>query len=162
MVMPTRVVTLVDLDDRVDPPEVRDAPVIDGPAPAGWTPAALPGIHREPEDESDRMSLTALHHAVLDDGRRITLLDDRGWSVSGPPDLWQRTTAHDIADDARMVVGPDEPHGDRTHADMAADHWAGLAEILREHGAIVSGADLSRLPHEVELSQRLRERLGRT
>ncbi len=29
------------------------------------------------------ISVSALHHAVLDDGRRIVLLDDRGWGGRG-------------------------------------------------------------------------------
>lgn len=74
----TRLVTVVDLDDRVFPPEVRDAPVIDGPAPPGFEPAAAPFTRGEPDDDPGEMSFSALHVAVLDDGRRVTLLDDRG------------------------------------------------------------------------------------
>lgn len=45
---------------------------------------------------------------------------------------------------------------------MADEHWAGLATTLREHDVIISGTDLGLLPHDVELSQRLRARLGRS
>lgn len=112
-------------------------------------------------DDDDRMSFSALHLAVLDDERRLTLLDDRGWTVSGPANLWQCTTAEEIAADARMVVGPDEAYGDHTQADMAAEHWTSLADSLRQHGVLISGLELSRLPHDVELSKRVRRRLGR-
>ncbi len=58
------------------------------------------------------MSVSALHLAVLDDGRWLTLLDDRGWGVSGPSDIWRRTSVEEIETAARMVVGP----GERTAA----------------------------------------------
>lgn len=158
----TRLVTLVDLDDRVVPAEVRDAPVIDGPAPAGWAPAAIPMTHGEPVDDPRTMSLVALHLAVLDDGQRVTLLDDRGWGESGADDIWRSTTLEEVADTARTVVGPDEPHGDLSASDMAAEHWADLAQTLDGHGVHSSGEELSRLPHDVEVSQRVRDRLGRS
>lgn len=82
--------------------------------------------------------------------------------MSGPDDLWQRTTIEEIADDARMVVGTDEADEDHTPADMAADHRAGLADTLRHHGVLADSDELSRLPHDVELGQRVRDRLGRS
>jgi catechol 2,3-dioxygenase-like lactoylglutathione lyase family enzyme len=60
-------------------------------------------------------SVSARHEAVLADGRRVVLLDDRGWS-----------------------------------------HWEALASILREQGVEIEAAELSRLPHDVELGPRLR------
>jgi hypothetical protein len=108
------------------------------------------------------MSLSAVHLAVLDDGRRPTLLDDRGWGVHGPPDIWRRTSAEDIEEDARMVVGPDEPYGSHSQADMGTDRWAYLAGILRQQGVFIDAEELSRLPHEVELSERLRTRITST
>jgi len=35
---------------------------------------------REDDTDARRMSLSARHEAVLADGRRVVLLDDRGWS----------------------------------------------------------------------------------
>jgi hypothetical protein len=32
------------------------------------------------------------------------------------------TSVEDIVDTTRMVVGPDEPFGERSHEDMEADH----------------------------------------
>jgi hypothetical protein len=74
-----------------------------------------------------RMSVTARQEAVLEDGRRVVLLDDRGWSGS-------------------------------TQAEMEAGHWETLARILRKKGAEVEAAELRQLPHDVELSTRLRVR----
>jgi hypothetical protein len=108
---------------------------------------------------SDRqISLSARHEAELEDGRRVLLLDDRGWSESGPPDAWAMSVEH-VVFTTRMVVGPDEPFAGRTHADMAADHWAALAGTLQQRGVSVDAAELERSPHDVVLSERLRQRL---
>jgi hypothetical protein len=72
------------------------------------------------------MSVSACHEAVLVDGRRVVLLDDRGWTDSlhrvsveevavrhslreDIPDIWAVTSVEDIEETARCVVGPDEP-----------------------------------------------------
>jgi hypothetical protein len=157
----THLRTVVDLDDTVVPDEVRDAPMLDAPPPAGFEPGSAPTGSGPPVDDPHRMSLSALHLAVLDDGRRVTLLDDRGWSASGPGDIWRRTTIAEMEAEARTVVGPDEPCADRSPADMAADHWAQLAGILQQQGVHVEAGALGRLPHEVELSPRVQARLGR-
>jgi len=106
------------------------------------------------------MSVSARHEAVLVNGRRVLLLDDRGWSASGPPNIWSVTSVEEIVDTARMVVGPDEPFGGRSHDDMAADHWAQLTEVLRQQGLVGDALELKRLPHDVVLSERLLARVG--
>lgn len=156
----TRLLTVVDLADSIIvPPEVRDTPVIDGPPPEGFEPAAMDITYGESDFDPSEMSFSALHLAVLEDGRRLTLLDDRGWGVSGTPDLWQTTTVEEIAADARVVVGPDEAHGNLTRTDMAAEHWSELADTLRHHGVLIDPEELSRLPHDVEITERVRDRL---
>ena len=107
------------------------------------------------------MSVSALHLAVLDDGTRRVLLDDRGWSAGGPDGLWERMTTEEVTDTALTVVGPDEPDGDLTADQVTQAHWESLAERLRAQDVAVDGAELRRIPHEVELGQRLRARLGR-
>ncbi len=59
-----------------------------------------------------------------------------------------------------MVVGPDEPFGDRTHDDMEADHWAYLQQIAQRQGVVTTAAELRDLPHDVVLSSRLLARLA--
>ncbi|KUJ68243.1 hypothetical protein ACZ90_20160 [Streptomyces albus subsp. albus] len=103
-----------------------------------------------------QISVSARLEAVLADGHSLVLLDDRGWSVSGPVDIRARISAEDVERDIRMVVGPDEPFGGRTHEQMAADHWSSLASILRRQGVDVDAQELERLPHDVVLSERLR------
>ncbi len=110
--------------------------------------------------DARRMSVSARHEAVLVNGRRVLLLDDRGWSASGPPNIWSVTSVEEIVDTARMVVGPDEPFGGRSHDDMAADHWAQLTEVLRQQGLVADALELKRLPHDVVLSERLLARVG--
>ena len=66
----------------------------------------------------------------------------------------------EIEETARTVVGPDEPFGDHTQADMERDHWAHLAGVLRDQGVAVDGDELRGLPHEVVLDRRLLARLG--
>lgn len=108
-----------------------------------------------------RMSVSARHEAVLTNGRHVLLLNDRGWSTFGPPDIWALTSVADIVDTARVVVGPDEPTDGHSHEDMEAGHWAHLAEVLRQHGVAVDVRQLQRRPHDVVLSHRLLARVHR-
>ena len=117
------------------------------------------------EDARDT-SLSARLEAVLADGRRIVLLDGRGWTGSlrgfgaDDMDVWVTSSEAEIAETARAVVGPDEAYGGRSQSEMDAGHWTTLAETLRAQGVDVTGDDLRRLPHDVVLSERLRARLG--
>ena len=103
------------------------------------------------------MSVSARHEAVLADGRRIVLLDGRGWttwpSVPGEPSV---PSIEEIEETARTVVGPDEPFGGRSQTDMEDDHWAVLADVLRQEGVGADARELRLLPHDVVLSERLR------
>jgi hypothetical protein len=73
--------------------------------------------------DARHMSVSARHEAVLVNGRRLLLLDDRGWNSSlkrfemdevpdgdslreGVPDIWAVTSVEDIEEEARVVVGP--------------------------------------------------------
>lgn len=116
---------------------------------------------REDRSDARQMSIDARHEAVLEDGRRVLLLGDRGWttSIRGGDDIWAVTSVEEIEREARTVVGPDEPFDDRTQADMEAGHWAYLAEILRGQGVVVEAVELRDLPHEVLLGDQLRGRL---
>jgi hypothetical protein len=117
-------------------------------------------------DAPTEMSVAVRLDAALDDGRTVRLLDGRGWTAAlrGPGaaeglDAWAGVTAREVEETARAVVGPDEPFGGHTQADMEADHWHALAATLRAAGVDAAGEDLSRLPHDVVLSDGLRARL---
>ena len=147
--------TVVDIDEG---PAALHAPMGNGLARAGGEPGLAPTSSPSNSDPGS-MSVSAVHLAVLHGGRRLTLLDDRGWAVSGPPDIWHRTSAAEIEATARMVVGPDEPFSGHSLADMEADHWVDLAGALRRQGVSISAEELCRLPHGVELTERLHARL---
>ena len=130
-------------------------------------PVARLVTHVELRDDGRRaMSVSARLEAVLEDGHRVTLLDDRGWTESigggdpGGPGIWAGMSVAEIEETARAVVGPDEPFGDHTQADMERDHWAHLAGVLQAGGVAVDGDRLRSLPHEVVLDRRLLRRIG--
>jgi hypothetical protein len=129
--------------------------------------------------DTRQTSFSARHEAVLLDGRRVVLLDDRGWTWSSlitvqagasdrdstpeqQPDTWAATSVEDIEQTARMVVGPDEPPDGFSQEDAEQGHWAYLSDVLRQHGVVVKASDLRRLPHDVVLSERLLARVGRS
>ena len=128
-------------------------------------------------NDTRQTSFSARHEAVLLDGRRVLLLDDRGWSWSSPisfqagdrdsrreqhPDNWAMTSVEEIEQEARMVVGPDEPFEGSSQEEAEQAHWAYLSDLLRQHGVVVDALDLRRLPHDVVLSERLLARVGRS
>jgi hypothetical protein len=125
----------------------------------------------EEAPEGAQMSVSARHEAELENGRRVLLLDDRGWTSSArttssrpedQPDVWAVISAEEIEETARFVVGPDEPAEGRSQEDAEADHWACLAGVLRQQGITVDALELKRLPHDVVLSEPLRARMRLT
>ena len=56
--------------------------------------------------DARQISVSARHEAVLDDGRRVLLMDDRGWSESGPPNIWVQTSVQDIVDTCLLYTSP--------------------------------------------------------
>jgi hypothetical protein len=124
--------------------------------------------------DARQMSVSARHEAVLADGRRVLLLDDRGWTSSAlraswvgadverePLDSWALSSVEEIEETARVVVGPDEAPDGYSQEEMEASHWAYLAGVLGQQGVVVDAVELKRLPHDVVLSERLLARVGR-
>jgi hypothetical protein len=114
------------------------------------------------------MSVSLRQEAMLADGRRLLLLDDRGWtsSLHGTPeddaaDIWALTSIEEIEETAQVVVGPDEAFDGRSPEDMEADHWAQIADVLRQQGVLVDARELGQLPHDVVLSEQLLALLDR-
>ena len=130
--------------------------------------------------DTRQMAVSARHEAELLDGRRVLLLDDRGWTSSSftafgvgdashhdsrreqQPDVWALTSVEEIEETARTVVGPDEPSDSFSQEDAEQGHWAYLSAVLRQHGVVADAEDLSRLPHDVVLSERLLARVSRS
>jgi hypothetical protein len=120
--------------------------------------------------DARQMSVSARHEAALKDGRRVLLLDDRGWTSAAltaysgeahQTGIWAVTSVEDIEETARIVVGPDEPPEGYSQEEAEAAHWAYLADVLGEQGVVVDASELKRLPHNVVLSERLLARIGR-
>ena len=117
-------------------------------------------------------SVSARHEAVLTDGRRVLIFDDRGWSWSahrGSPgqdtitlDPWISSTLEEIERTARVVVGPDEPRPGQTQDEAAAAHWWYVADLLDARGAEATPRALAHVPHDVVVSDALRDRVLRT
>ncbi|MGW5360613.1 hypothetical protein [Actinopolymorpha pittospori] len=153
-----RLETAVDLDVQ----EHNSVPDVDGgqqnqPVQSGRArPGRWPGPR--PMGDPDQVSVSATLSGVLDDGRRIMLLDDRGW---GSTQHWDAATIEEIEDTARTVVGPDEPIEGETYEEEAAAYWAHLATLLGRQGVIADAGALRLLPHDVVLSERLRARVRR-
>jgi hypothetical protein len=120
-------------------------------------------IDRSEDGELDtdyQMSISALHELELVGGQRVTLLDDRGWGSSGPSGIWSRTSFEDLAETARMVVGPDEPPEGRSYQDEAAMHWAYLTAKAVAQGVQLETGELAALTHDVEISPEIRARVA--
>lgn len=103
------------------------------------------------------VSITARHELELADGRRVLLLNDRGWGSSGS---WAVQSLKGIQETARVVVGPDEPPKGRSHEEEATLHWTYLQGIAQKQGVAVDADVLRQLPHDVVLSGQLLARIG--
>ena len=98
------------------------------------------------------LSFRVQEFADLDDGRRITLHDERGYSTSGPGDPKQFQTSESIEADVRTTVLPDDDDGE--------EHpWEWLVELLQAQGVDASVEELKQVPYHVEFSQRLHDKL---
>lgn len=111
-------------------------------------------------------SFSAHLFADLTDGRRVVVLDDRGWGGTAmspnPPedvDIWAHGTLEDLEFTARTVVGPDEPPEGMSYEEVEDRHWDYLASVLAGRGVATDGATLRELAMDVELSERVLERL---
>jgi hypothetical protein len=96
-------------------------------------------VRRQAHPHPDHASFSAQLDAVLADGRRSVLLDDRGWSESP---VRSDHAPDDLAFTARTVVGPDEGQ------DVAA-YWESLAARLHARGIAADASALAALPHDV-------------
>lgn len=109
------------------------------------------------DQAGDKVSVSAFHVVELDDGSRVLLLDDRGWGSSG---TWAMCSVDEIQETTRMVVGPDEPAAGLSYEDEEQLHWAYLQQIAQRRGVAVDAYELSQLPHDVVLTERLRACVG--
>lgn len=124
----------------------------DGEPSPGWAPINAEAIPEAIESFPRGLSFQVQEFALLSDGRRITLHDERGYSTSGPEDPWRFQTSESIEADVRTTVLPDDDDGE--------EHpWEWLVELLQAQGVDASVEELKQVPYRVELSQRLHDKL---
>ena len=116
------------------------------------------------------LSFTVSEFAVLDDGRRLILHAERGWTqwvrqaaARGEPptgaaenelDPWALMTRQAVIQNTLHVVLPDDDDAAEAHP------YEWLAGLLAEHAVSATADELRTVPYVVELSSRLEERLA--
>jgi hypothetical protein len=83
--------------------------------------------------------------AVLDDGHRVTLHQDRGFSTSAThmtTDHVESSVLTTVLPDDAEVTGEDHP-------------WEWLASLIGDHGVVVTPGQLKTVPYVVEFGPRL-------
>lgn len=91
------------------------------------------------------MDIDVHEFAVMDDGRRLALHQERGFSTSGT-----YLTADQVEECVLMTVQPDDAEV------TGEDHpWEWLASLLRKHGVTVTPLQLKTAGYVVEFGPRL-------
>jgi hypothetical protein len=137
-------------------------------------PTAVPGLVPMPAPapegyiDTDSLSFKVHEFAELSDGREVTLLDDRGWGMSGggrtSDELLSELTIEEITSMAYMVLLPDwadvnhplPPDLAAVEGSGGAQDWDLLAERLRAFGVVSTPAELMRVPRRLDLGDHLR------
>ena len=91
------------------------------------------------------MDIDVHEYAVLDDGRRLTLHQDRGFSTSATyatADHIERSVLTTVLPDDAEVTGEDHP-------------WEWLASLIRNQAVAVTSEQLKAVPYVVEFGPRL-------
>lgn len=110
------------------------------------------------ERDSVQVSVALLLELEVEEGVRVALLSDRGWSESQD---WSDVTLDHLKRTAVVAVGPDEPFDDYTQEQLASDHWGALARVATRKGIPVDARTIANLPHSVEATARLLTLLSR-
>jgi hypothetical protein len=106
-------------------------------------------------DDPRQNSFDVREFALLDNGERVTLHAERGWSGRRFPSgsVWAGETVEKITETVLAVVLPDSENGD--------EHpWEWLAELAQAQGIDVTAAQLRQVPYEVVLTERVLQQLG--
>jgi hypothetical protein len=132
------------------PPGVERPRVEEGPK--GTSPLRVVALGavcdlRLPFDDGRRQSFSVSEFALLDDGRRVILHNERGFTLGAPSGgVGDHETARSITRDVLNVLLPDDDDSGEEHP------WWWLAELARARGLDVSAEDLRVLPYEVVLT----------
>ncbi|PWU52769.1 hypothetical protein DLJ47_17895 [Micromonospora sp. S4605] len=141
------------VDDRTDLPPVEPGRVV------GL--GAICDLRPQRPGETDSQSFSVSEFVTLEDGRRVTLHQDRGftigWNSTGDPRTGAAPageTRDSITQNVLNVVLPDDE-------DDTEDHpWSWLADLARARGLNVTEQDLRGLPYEVVLTDKVTQWLA--
>ena len=112
-------------------------------------------------DKARSQSFSVSEFVTLEDGRRVILHEDRGFTTalrstgrSDPGDLREHTTLEHLTRDVLNVVLPDDD------APAEAHPYSWLADLARARGLNVTADDLRSLPYEVTFTDKVRRWLA--
>jgi hypothetical protein len=121
---------------------------------------AICDLGPQPPDETRSQSFSVSEFVTLEDGRRVILHEDRGFTVGlrssreTAADLRRYETLESLTRDVLNTVLPDDD-------EPAEDHpWTWLADLARARGLNVSADDLRSLPYEVIFTDKVRRWLA--
>lgn len=113
-------------------------------------------------DDSRSQSFSVSEFVMLEDGRRLILHKDRGftigWRSSGEAasdEIRKHETAANITQNVLNVVRPDDDECPDDHP------WSWLAELARARGLDVTVEELRTLPYKVVLTDSVKQWLAR-
>lgn len=111
-------------------------------------------------DKARSQSFSVSEFVTLEDGRRVILHKDRGFTIGlgssreSTADLRRGLTLESLAPNVLAVVLPDDDVPAEAHP------WTWLAELARARGLNVSADDLRSLPYEVTFTDEVRRWLA--
>jgi hypothetical protein len=108
---------------------------------------ALCDLHPRHVDQAGDQHFLIGEFVTMEDGRRVTLHDERGLAVGvrstgGPVPTAYHVTLESLTRDVLNVVLPDDESGE-------GHPWEWLAELAQARGLDVTANDLRHLPYEV-------------
>jgi hypothetical protein len=112
-------------------------------------------------DDARAGSFSVSEFVTLEDGRRVILHEDRGFTIAlrstgrtDPGELREHMTIESLTRDVLNVVLPDDDMPAEAHP------WSWLADLARARGLNVSADDLRSLPYEVTFTDNVRRWLA--
>lgn len=99
------------------------------------------------DDWSQRFSVGEF--AILETGDRVALHFDRGFTLSSTPGEVDAVPTNLLVEQIFDVVAPDDDDVDRSK------RWLWLAELANKRGLDVTAAQLSELPYEILITDRV-------
>jgi hypothetical protein len=123
---------------------------------------AICDLSPQQSDRASSQSFSVHEFVIVEDGRRVTLHEDRGfslgWRSTGEPGsahIREHETLESLTRDVLNVVLPDDDECAESHP------WSWLADLARARGLCVTAEDLRGLPYEVIFTDKVRRWLAR-